>query len=245
MKTHGASSEHSMRSAFSRSVNDDLVALSAAHGSIRRIVCECSRRRCEELLDVTIADYKAVRAHPTRLLVVPGHELAGVQRVVSRTRWVAVVQEQQECLRLQSLAAHGRDVGRVEPPQVLIVEDEPSTCELWAANLRFAGLRVLEAQDGLCGLARARSERPDLVTTDVVMPGLDGFQLAEALGQDEHTRRIPLIFLSGHAESAAANRAYGLGAVAYLSKSCDLRAAASLVVGVLARFAPNNSGLVA
>jgi len=54
MKTHGAASEHSMRSAFSRSVNDDLVALSAAHGTIRRIVCECSRRRCDELLDVTI-----------------------------------------------------------------------------------------------------------------------------------------------------------------------------------------------
>jgi CheY-like chemotaxis protein len=245
MKTHGAVSEHSMRSAFSRSVNDDLVALSAAHGTIRRIVCECSRRRCDELLDVTIADYRAVRAHPTRLLVAPGHELAGVQRVVSRGRRVAVVQEQQECLRLQSLAAHGWDVGRFEPPQVLIVEDEPSTCELWAVNLRLAGLRVLEAQDGLCGLARARSERPDLVTTDVMMPGLDGFQLAEALRRDEQTRRIPLIFLSGHDDATAADRAYGLGAVAYLSKACDLRAAASLVAGVLARFASNDSGLAA
>ncbi len=60
--------------------------------------------------------------------------------------------------------------------------------------------------------------------------------------QTEHTRRIPLIFLSGQAEAAAADRAYGLGAVAYLSKSCDLQAAASLV---LARFERGGPELVA
>jgi CheY-like chemotaxis protein len=234
-----------MRSAFSRSVNDELVALSVAHGNIRRIVCECSRRPCVELLDVTISDYTAVRAHPTRLLVVPGHELAGVQRVVSRGRSVAVVQEQQECLRLQSLAGHRRDPGRFEPPQVLVVEDEPSISELWAVNLSLAGLRVLEVPDGRSGLARARAERPDLVTTDVMMPGFDGFQLAEALRRDEETRRIPLIFLSGQDDSAGAARAYALGAVAYLSKSCDLRAAATLVADVLARFPRNECRAVA
>jgi two-component system, OmpR family, alkaline phosphatase synthesis response regulator PhoP len=245
MKTRGAASQHSMRSAFSRAVNEDLIGLSAAHGGIRRIVCECSRRMCTELLDVTVADYEAVRAHPTRLLVVPGHELADVQRVVSQTRRVAVVQEQQECLRMQSEATNGFYTDNGKRPRVLIVEDEPFMCRLWAINLRAAGLYVLEAPDGFRGLARARSERPDLVTTDVMMRGLDGFQLAEALGQDEHTRRIPLIFLSGRAETAAADRAYGLGAVAYLSKSSDLRAAASLVAGVLARFARDDPELVA
>jgi CheY-like chemotaxis protein len=236
MKNRGSAAVHSMRSAFSRSVNDDLIRLSAAHGGIRRIVCECSRPRCDELLDVMIADYDAVRAHPTRLLVVAGHELASVQRVVSRTRRVAVVQEQQECLRMQSRATNGRTAANGKRPRVLVVEDEPLTRELWASNLRAAGLRVLEAPDGLTGLARARSETPDLVVTDVMMPGLDGFQLAEALVEDEQTRGIPLIFFSGQAPATAAERAYALGAVAYLSKSCDLRAAASLVAAVLARF---------
>jgi len=245
MEVRGAASEHSMRSAFSRAVNDDLVGLSAARGGIRRIVCECSKRMCAELLDVTLADYEAVRAHPTRLLVVPGHELEGVQRVISRTRWVAVVQEQQESLRRQSGATSGSYVERGRRRRVLIVEDEPFACKLWATNLRSAGLGVLEASDGLRGLARARSERPDLVTTDVALPGLDGFELAEALSQDEHTRRIPLIFLSGRAEAAAAARAYGLGAVAFLTKPCDFRAAASLVAGVLARFARDDPELVA
>jgi CheY-like chemotaxis protein len=246
MEILGAASQHSMRSAFSRAVNDDLIRLSAAHGGIRRIVCECSRRMCATLLDVTIAEYEAVRAHPTRLLVQPGHELEDVQRMVSRTRWVAVVQEQQESLRMQSGATNGSPhVGNGKRPRVLIVEDEPFASKLWAINLRSAGLGVLEARNGFRGLARARSEQPDLVTTEVTLPGLDGFQLAEVLGQDEHTRRIPVIFLSGRAEAAAAARAYALGAVAYLSKSCDLPAAASLVAGVLARFARDDPELVA
>jgi CheY-like chemotaxis protein len=245
MEVREAGSQHLMRSAFSRAVNEDLIGLSAPHGGIRRIVCECSRRLCTELLDVAVVDYDAVRAHPTRLLVVPGHELADVQRVVSRTRFVAVVQEQQESLRLQSGAMNGLHPDNGKRPRVLIVEDEPFTCKLWAINLRAEGLGVLEARDGLRGLARARSEQPDLVTTDAMLPGLDGFALAEALRQDEHTCRIPLIFLSGRGEAAAAARAYGLGAVAYLSKSCDLRAAASLVAGVLGRFTRDEPGLVA
>ncbi len=76
---------------------------------------------------------------------------------------------------------------------------------LCSINLQFEGLVVLEAADGRHGLARARSERPDLVLTDVAVPRLDGFQLAEALRREEHTRQIPLIFLSG--ETTAANRA--------------------------------------
>jgi CheY-like chemotaxis protein len=83
------------------------------------------------------------------------------------------------------------------------------------------------------------------MTTDVMVPGLDGFQPAESLRRDEETRRIPLIFLSGQDDAAAADRAYGLGAVAYLSKACDFRETASLVAGVLARFPRNDSGVVA
>lgn len=232
---------HSMRSAFSRSINDDLVRLSAPSGVIRRIVCECSRRTCTELLDVTIAEYDAVRAHPTRLFVVPGHELAAVQRVVTRTRVVAVVQEQQECLRVQN--GHATDPGR--SARVLVIDDEPLMRKLWSLHLRATGLCVLEASDGLLGLARARTEQPDLVVTDVNMPRLNGFQVAEALGGDELTRRIPLIFLTGQSESAGMDRAYELGAVAYLSKGCDLEAAACLVADVLARFTHAAPELVA
>jgi CheY-like chemotaxis protein len=95
---------------------------------------------------------------------------------------------------------NGRLSGNGKPPRVLIVDDDPAIRMLCSINLQIEGLRALEAADGERGLEQVRSERPDLVVTDVMMPGLDGFQLAEALRSDERTRQIPLIFLSSSAE---------------------------------------------
>jgi CheY-like chemotaxis protein len=227
------------RSAFFRAVNDDLVRLgSLAERGVRRIVCECSRAGCAESLEIAVAEYEAVRAHPTRFLVAPGHELAAVQRVLTRTRRLAVIQERQECLRSQRAATNGRVEVKRKSPRVLIVDDDPAIRMLCSANLEIEGIVVLEAPDGRRGLEQARSKHPDLVVTDVMMPGLDGFQLAEALRGDERTRRIPLIFLSGQGEAAVAARAHELGALAYLTKPFDPPALVSLVAGVLARFQP-------
>lgn len=118
-------------------------------------------------------------------------------------------------------------------PCVLIVDDDPATRELCSINLELEGIFVLEAADGRGGLDCARRERPDLVLTDVMMPGLDGFQLAEALRHDERTRQIPLIFLSGEAAAANEARAHELGALAYLTKPFDPSALASLVADAL------------
>jgi CheY-like chemotaxis protein len=86
-----------------------------------------------------------------------------------------------------------------------------------------------EAADGLRGLEQARRQRPDLVLTDVRMPGLDGFQLAYALGADRRTRSIRLIFQSAEPGQANAQRARALGALAYLTKPFDPCARASFV----------------
>jgi two-component system chemotaxis response regulator CheY len=118
---------------------------------------------------------------------------------------------------------------------VLIVDDDPATRLLCSISLELAGLRVLEAPDGQRGLARARFERPDLVLTDVRMPGLDGFELADALRSDERTQQIPLIFLSGEATPADEARALAAGALAYVTKPFDPPALATLVADVLAR----------
>jgi CheY-like chemotaxis protein len=226
-------------SAFFRTVNEDLVHLSGpAPNGVRLIVCECSRAGCAEALEVATTEYEAVRAHPTRFLVAPGHELADVQRVLTQTRRVAVIQERQECLRSQPPAANGRVEGSGKPPRVLIVDDDPAIRMLCSTNLEIEGIVVLEAPDGRRGLEQARSSHPQLVVTDVMMPGLDGFQLAETLRGDERTRRIPLIFLSGQGDPAFAARAHELGALAYLTKPFDPPALVSLVAGVLARFQP-------
>lgn len=124
--------------------------------------------------------------------------------------------------------------GNGHPPCVLVVDDDPAMRLLCSINLQLEGLTVLEAADGRAGLARARAERPDLVLTDVTMPGLDGFELAEELRRDKRTRAIPLIFLSGETRAANDTRARALGALAYLRKPFDPAALASLVAGVVA-----------
>ncbi len=120
-------------------------------------------------------------------------------------------------------------------PRVLVVDDDPAVRLLCSINLKLAGLDldILEASDGRVALATARSERPDLVLTDVNMPQLDGFQLAEELRRDARTRAIPLIFLSGETNAANHARARMLGALAYLAKPFDPLALAALVANAV------------
>ena len=99
--------------------------------------------------------------------------------------------------------AHARrgDAGRV-----LIVDDDASARLVCAVNLEVEGLHVLEAADELDALEHARRERPDLILTDVNMPRLRGFRLAERLRVDERTRGIPVLFLSGEVGQANEKR---------------------------------------
>jgi CheY-like chemotaxis protein len=120
-------------------------------------------------------------------------------------------------------------------PRVLVVDDDSNSRALCSINLLLEGLEVLEAEDGRRGLAQARLETPDLVVTDVAMPGLNGFELAEALRRDESTAHIPLIFLSGELSADNEARAHSLGALAYVTKPFDPPAFAKLVAGALAR----------
>jgi CheY-like chemotaxis protein len=122
-----------------------------------------------------------------------------------------------------------------QPARVLIIDDDPATRQLFAVNLEAQGLIVLEAADGRHGLERARSERPDLVVTDVKMPLLDGFQVAAELRRDKRTRGIPFIFSSGETTAENEARARRLGAIAFLAKPLDPDVLAALVNGALGR----------
>jgi two-component system alkaline phosphatase synthesis response regulator PhoP len=86
--------------------------------------------------------------------------------------------------------------------RVLIIDDEPAIRLLARLNLEAEGIEVLEAGDGESGLQQALSERPDLILLDVVMPRLDGLQVAERLRREARTRDIPIVFMSGLGELA-------------------------------------------
>ena len=101
---------------------------------------------------------------------------------------------------------------------VLVIDDEAPIRLLCRVNLEAEGMEVLEASDGLSGLEQARSDPPDVILLDVMMPGLDGWQVAEQLLEDERTGSIPIVFLTARAEVRDRARGLDLGGIDYVSK---------------------------
>ena len=81
--------------------------------------------------------------------------------------------------------------------RILIVEDSEDTRFVYAAILNLDGYEVLEAADGESGIGIALEQRPDLVITDINMPGLNGFDVARRMRADERTARIPIVAVTG------------------------------------------------
>src|SRR4051794_11001303 len=96
-------------------------------------------------------------------------------------------------------------------PLILVVDDEPSMSTLLRAALWVAGFRVIEAPDGNVGLAMARDRRPTLVTTDLMMPRMDGWQLIRALKADQTLRDLPIIVRDSGLQPGNAERALTSG----------------------------------
>ena len=101
---------------------------------------------------------------------------------------------------------------------VLVIDDEAPIRLLCRVNLEAEGMRVLEAADGPSGLDTAKREAPDVILLDVMMPGLDGWRVAEHLLEDERTRDIPIIFLTARAEFRDRARGLDIGGVDYITK---------------------------
>ena len=120
---------------------------------------------------------------------------------------------------------------------VLLVDDEPSIRTICRVNLEGDGLAVLEAKDGAEALEEVRRRRPSLVLLDVMMPGVDGWGVAEQLAADAETRDIPIVFLSARAAREDRLRARQLGAVGYVVKPFDPLNLAGIVRDVLDRIA--------
>ena len=81
--------------------------------------------------------------------------------------------------------------------KVLVVDDEDDAVSFLEAILKEQGLDVISANDGEAGLNKVRSESPDLVFLDVQMPKINGFDLFKMIRDDEKTKKIPIIMLTG------------------------------------------------
>ena len=119
--------------------------------------------------------------------------------------------------------------------RVLVIDDEAPIRLLCRVNLEAEGIEVLEAADGTSGLGLARDEHPDVVLLDVMMPGLDGWRVAEELLENEETSGIPIIFLTARAEFRDRARGLDIGGVDYVTKPFNPLELAPLVRSLLAR----------
>ena len=130
---------------------------------------------------------------------------------------------------------HTRPVNANGGTRVLVVDDEAPIRLLCRVNLEAEGMSVLEAADGASGLELARDEQPDVVLLDVMMPGLDGWRVAEELLEDERTSGIPIIFLTARAEFRDRARGLDIGGVDYVTKPFNPLELAQLVRDMLER----------
>jgi DNA-binding response OmpR family regulator len=105
-------------------------------------------------------------------------------------------------------------------PRVLIAEDDPDTLVILRINLTAAGIETVLAGDGHTAIARIEAERPDAVLLDVLLPGIDGWQVLEALHGKGN--QIPVVMCSAKDNIHDLQRARELGAVAYLTKPFDI-----------------------
>lgn len=102
--------------------------------------------------------------------------------------------------------------------RILVIEDDPAGLRLVGYTLKKQGYEVVTASNGLEGLKKAREEGPDLVILDLMLPGIDGFEICHRLRTEPQTARLPILVLSGKTGEADRDTALKVGANAYLVK---------------------------
>ena len=102
--------------------------------------------------------------------------------------------------------------------KILVTEDDPSSLRLLVYTLQHEGYQVLTAANGLEGLKKALQEKPDLVILDVMLPGMDGFDVCHRLRSEPQTAKTPIIMLSAKGQEMDKTTGLQVGADCYMSK---------------------------
>src|SRR3954464_15394724 len=105
--------------------------------------------------------------------------------------------------------------------RVLVVDDDDVIRQLITVNLELEGFEVIAAVDGQDALDKVKDARPDVVTLDVMMPRVDGWEAAARLREDPETAHVKVVLLSARAQEADIQRGERIGVDAYLTKPFD------------------------
>ena len=101
---------------------------------------------------------------------------------------------------------------------VLIIDDEASYIQVISDFLEEQGIDIMMAKNGVDGISRAKKGQPDLILLDILMPGMDGYEVCHELKSDESTKDIPIIFMTGLTELDDKLKAFVVGGVDYVTK---------------------------
>lgn len=124
------------------------------------------------------------------------------------------------------------------PEKILLVEDDEFISMFIEYELSEDGYQVTVAANGLDGLQAARTVRPNLILLDVMMPGMNGFDLARKLQGDPLTAGLPIIFLTARAMAADKTKGLELGAVSYLTKPFQMAELKAEIKSLLQNISP-------
>lgn len=124
-------------------------------------------------------------------------------------------------------------------PRILIIDDDADFCRTVVSFLTRNNFQVFAAPDGFQGLQAANRQPIDLILCDLDMPGMDGFEVFEALRQDQRLADVPILFLTGRAEPGQVRQGMNLGVDDYLTKPFD---AGDLLKAIRVRMERSRSG---
>ena len=102
--------------------------------------------------------------------------------------------------------------------KILVIEDDPATLRLVDYSLKQEGYEIITASNGLEGIRKARGESPDLVILDVMLPGMDGFEICYRLRSEPTTAKLPILMFSAKAQEIDKDTGIKVGADDYLTK---------------------------
>ena len=105
--------------------------------------------------------------------------------------------------------------------RILIIEDDPAVLRAISYMLEKEGYEVLTAMNGLEGLTKAKGENPDLLVLDVMLPGIDGFEVCHRLRAESQTAQLPILMLSAKGQAADKSMGLQVGANEYLTKPVE------------------------
>ncbi|HBA88271.1 MAG TPA: two-component system response regulator [Geobacter sp.] len=126
----------------------------------------------------------------------------------------------------------------MEKNRILVVEDEESLLKLESILFTSKGYQVTGARDGNEALRSIAQQRPDLVVLDVMLPGLDGFDVCRAIKDDPDTNYIPVVMLTAKKSSRDLERGKEAGADAYITKPFKSVKVLEIIEGLIGKDAP-------